>query len=58
MQNRYLTKIKEGHAIETPQYFWMRIAMAMAINEENPNLWVEKFYNKMSKLEYLFCWFY
>ena len=53
MQNRYLTKDKEGHAIETPQYFWMRIAMAMAINEENPNLWAEKFYNKMSKLEYL-----
>ncbi len=53
MQNRYLTKGKDGHAVETPQYFWMRIAMAMAVVEKDPNTWAEKFYEKMSKLEYL-----
>ncbi len=53
MQNRYLTKGKDGHAVETPQYFWMRIAMAMAVVEKDPNTWAEKFYAKMSKLEYL-----
>lgn len=53
MQNRYLTKDKDGHPMETPQYFWMRIAMAMAVNEADPNLWAEKFYAKMSRLEYL-----
>ncbi len=53
MQNRYLTKGIDGHPVETPQYFWMRIAMAMAVNEADPNLWAEKFYHKMSKLEYL-----
>ena len=54
MQNRYLTKGTDGNPVETPQYFWMRIAMAMAINEDfDPNMWAEKFYNKMSRLEYL-----
>ena len=53
MQNRYLTKGIDGNPVETPQYFWMRIAMAMAINEADPNMWAEKFYNKMSRLEYL-----
>jgi ribonucleoside-diphosphate reductase alpha chain len=53
MQNRYLTKGTDGNPVETPQYFWMRISMAMAVNEEDPNMWAEKFYHKMSKLEYL-----
>jgi ribonucleoside-diphosphate reductase alpha chain len=53
MQSRYLTKGLDGHAIETPQYFWMRVAMAMATKESDPNLWAEKFYHKMSRLEYL-----
>ncbi len=53
MQNRYLTKGTDGHAIETPQYFWMRVAMAMSTNEVDRNAWAIKFYEKMSKLEYL-----
>ncbi len=53
MQNRYLTKGEDGHPVETPQYFWMRIAMAMSVKESDPNAWAEKFYNKMSRLEYL-----
>lgn len=53
MQNRYLTKGTDGHPIETPQYFWMRVAMAMSTNEVDRNAWAIKFYEKMSKLEYL-----
>ena len=53
MLNRYLIKDPETHPLETPQYFWMRIAMAMAVNEAKPDEWAKKFYDKMSRLEYL-----
>lgn len=53
MQNRYLLKNERQAPLETPQYFWMRVAMGMSLNEKNPNEWAKKFYNKMSKLEYL-----
>src|SRR3989344_5259013 len=53
MQNRYLVKDEKQNVLETPQYFWMRVAMGMSLNEHEPNVWAKKFYNKMSKLEYL-----
>ncbi|MBI3306140.1 ribonucleoside-diphosphate reductase subunit alpha [Candidatus Nomurabacteria bacterium] len=53
MQNRYLMKNEKQAPLETPQYFWMRVAMGMSLNEKNPNEWAKKFYAKMSKLEYL-----
>ncbi len=53
MQNRYLVKDEKQYPLETPQYFWMRIAMGMSLNEKNPTEWAKKFYTKMSKLEYL-----
>lgn len=53
MQNRYLMKNEKQEPLETPQYFWMRVAMGMSLNEKNPTEWAKKFYNKMSKLEYL-----
>ncbi len=53
MLNRYLIKDEHQHPIETPQYFWMRVAMGMSLNEKNPTEWAQKFYEKMSKLEYL-----
>jgi ribonucleoside-diphosphate reductase alpha chain len=53
MLNRYLVKNHDQSPLETPQYFWMRVAMGMSLNEKNPNEWAKKFYNKMSKLEYL-----
>jgi len=51
--NRYSMKDKKQEAIETPQFFFMRVAMGLAYNEENPNEWAKKFYNKMSRHEYL-----
>src|SRR3990167_296915 len=53
MQNRYLIKHENGWPMETPQYFWMRIAMGMSLNEKNQTEWAKKFYDKMSRLEYL-----
>ncbi len=53
MQNRYLMKNEKQEPLETPQFFWMRVAMGMSLTEKNPTEWAKKFYNKMSKLEYL-----
>ncbi len=50
---RYIMKDPQGNPLETPQYFFMRVAMGLSYNEENPTLWAKKFYEKMSKLEYL-----
>lgn len=51
--NRYAIKGKDGQPIEMPQFFFMRVAMGLSYNEENPTEWAIKFYDKMSKLEYI-----
>jgi ribonucleoside-diphosphate reductase alpha chain len=51
--DRYSIKDKEGKPAETPQYFFMRVAMGLSYNEKNPTLWAKKFYNKMSRHEYI-----
>src|SRR3989344_5828968 len=53
MQNRYLMKSEKQTPLETPQYFWMRVAMGMSLTEKDATEWAKKFYDKMSKLEYL-----
>ncbi len=51
--NRYAIKDLNQKPLETPQYFFMRVAMGLSYNEDNPTEWAKKFYHKMSKLEYL-----
>ncbi|TSC57420.1 MAG: ribonucleotide-diphosphate reductase subunit alpha [Parcubacteria group bacterium Greene0416_79] len=51
--NRYAVKDREQEPRETPQYFFMRIAMGLAFNEKNPTEWAKRFYDKLSRLEYL-----
>lgn len=51
--NRYLIKDINQKPIETTQYFFMRIAMGLSYNESNPTEMAKKFYNKMSRLEYI-----
>ena len=51
--DRYSLKDKTQKPIETPQYFFMRVAMGLSYNEKNPTEWAIKFYNKMSNLEYV-----
>jgi len=53
LNNRYGIKGRNGDALEVPQYFWMRIAMGLSLNEADPNAAAIAFYEKMSKLEYL-----
>lgn len=45
--DRYLHTIDEVR-VETPQAFWMRVSMGLAINEENKNEKAIEFYNVLS----------
>jgi len=51
--NRYALKDRSQSPLEVPQYFWMRIAMGLSLNEKNPTEYAIRFYKKMSALEYL-----
>lgn len=53
LNNRYGIKGRNGDALEVPQYFWMRVAMGLSLNEDDPTTQAIRFYEKMSKLEYL-----
>jgi ribonucleoside-diphosphate reductase alpha chain len=53
LNNRYGIKGRNGDPLEVPQFFWMRIAMGLSLNEEDPTANALRFYEKMSKLEYL-----
>ncbi len=53
LNNRYGIKARNGEALEVPQYFWMRIAMGLSLNEADPTTVALGFYEKMSKLEYI-----
>jgi ribonucleoside-diphosphate reductase alpha chain len=53
LNNRYGIKGRNGDALEVPQYFWMRIAMGLSLNEADPDEAALAFYRKMSTLEYL-----
>src|SRR5690606_34298404 len=51
--NRYGIKGRNGDPIEVPQYFWMRVAMGLSLNEEDPTTHAIQFYEKMARLDYL-----
>jgi len=53
MRNRYMITDRHGKSLEVPQYFWMRVSMGLSLNEENPTEMALKFYDKISKLDYL-----
>jgi len=53
LMNRYSIKDVTQQTTETPQYLFMRVAMGLSYNEKDPNLWAIRFYNKMSKHEYI-----
>ena len=51
--HRYAIKDKDEEAFETPQYFFMRVAMGLALNEKDATQWAKRFYDKMSRHEYI-----
>lgn len=53
LYKRYFIKDKEHkYILETPQGFWMRIAMGMAIHEKNKTERAKEFYDILSQLLY------
>ncbi|MFZ2556209.1 MAG: ribonucleoside-diphosphate reductase subunit alpha [Minisyncoccia bacterium] len=53
LMNRYAMKDRKQQPAETPQYFFMRVAMGLAYNEKNPNEMALRFYERMSKHLYI-----
>ena len=49
--DRYLIHI-DGRRIEAPQYFWMRVAMGLALNEADPNARAIEFYEMLSSFRF------
>ena len=49
--DRYFIRV-DGKIMETPQSFWMRVAMGLAINEENKEDKAIEFYNIFSQMLY------
>jgi ribonucleoside-diphosphate reductase alpha chain len=52
LYERYLLKI-DGRHVETPQAFWMRISMGLALNEIDPIERASEFYHTLSQLLYI-----
>lgn len=48
VKDRYLHRI-DDHIMETPQAFWMRVSMGLAIEEEDKNEKAIEFYNALSE---------
>ncbi len=53
LNNRYGIRARNGDPLEVPQFFWMRVAMGLSLNEADPTTVALGFYEKMSKLEYV-----
>ena len=52
LYDRYFVKANNQKILETPQYFWMRIAMGMSLIEKDPTEAAIGFYHMMSQLRY------
>jgi ribonucleoside-diphosphate reductase alpha chain len=52
LNDRYFVRI-EGKLIEMPQMMWMRIAMGLALNENDKEARAIEFYNIMSQLHFV-----
>ena len=53
LNDRYFIRSSAGRVLETPQYMWMRIAMGLALEEEQKELRAIEFYEVMSTLRFV-----
>lgn len=53
MDRYFLRENPGGRIIEMPQHFWMRVAMGLSIQEEDPTWWAARFYGILSTLEFV-----
>jgi ribonucleoside-diphosphate reductase alpha chain len=51
LTDRYFIR-EEGKIMEAPQSFWMRVAMGLALKEENKEEWAIKYYDLFSQFLY------
>ncbi len=53
LYERYFLRDSNQKHLETPQYFWMRIAMGLSLLEENKTETAIEFYNTISQMLYV-----
>lgn len=53
LYDRYLMRDYEQNILEVPQYFWMRVAMGLALKEADREEKAIEFYNTISTLRYV-----
>jgi len=53
LYDRYFLKDSKDNFLEVPQYFWMRVALGLALNEPDKEAKAKEFYEVMSQLEYV-----
>ncbi|MBW3590230.1 MAG: ribonucleoside-diphosphate reductase subunit alpha [Actinobacteria bacterium] len=54
LKERYLVQdLETGELFDTPQFFWMRVAMGVAFGEDDPTQRAIDFYNAMSTMQYI-----
>lgn len=53
LYDRYFLQDMEQKILEVPQYFWMRVAMGLALEEDNKEERALEFYEVMSTLHYV-----
>ena len=53
MRTRYMLCDAKRVPLEVPQFFWMRVAMGLALNEPDADAAAISFYDSMSSLDYL-----
>jgi ribonucleoside-diphosphate reductase alpha chain len=51
LYDRYFIR-SEDKVVESPQAFWMRVAMGLALGEEDKEAWAIQFYNLISTFKY------
>jgi ribonucleoside-diphosphate reductase alpha chain len=53
LYDRYFLRDSQQKLLETPQYFWMRVAMGLSILEDNKNERAIEFYSTLSQMLYV-----
>lgn len=51
--DRYLMRTEDSKLLELPQHFFMRVAMGVSLNEDNPTQRAIEFYNVLSAFDYM-----
>lgn len=53
LNDRYFIRDEKKRPLETPQYMWMRVAMGLALEEQQKEMRAEQFYTMMSSLRFV-----